>query len=123
MLHHLVEFILHNGGQTVEVANDTQTHIVLHENLFLQGGKHQGHKRRHLIFRTVPILSGEGVEGEVFHAYIFTYRGHGTHRLDTGLVAVTARLSAFSGPAPIAIHDNGNMLWYSILVYFYVHFK
>ena len=69
-----------------------------HDGMDLRGG-------------AVPVLCGEGVEGELLDAEAHAFRSDSPDSLYTGLVAVAAVFTSFCGPSAIAVHDDGNMVW------------
>ena len=99
------------GVETGAVADHAHAHaaavqlrqIVAHEAL------QQAHQVDDLFGRPRPVLGAEAVDGEDLDAEIA--RGpHGlAQRLDAAPVALAPRQAARGGPAPIAVHDDGDM--------------
>jgi len=88
-----------------------QAHLVLVQPLgfLLQGSHEQLLQRRNLFGGSPPVLRAEGEQGQVFDAAIGARTRDLTHRLDPLLVTGDAREIALFGPAPVAIHDDGDM--------------
>ena len=114
MLHGLPQLVLHLLWQALYVANDTEPHIILHKDLVLKRSKDKSHECCHLVSRTVPVLSRESIECEILYSEACTFRRDATHCLHSGLMAEATLLSAFCSPASIAIHDDSDMLGYSV---------
>jgi hypothetical protein len=75
----------------------------------LQGGHEQLPQRRDLFGGAAPVLRAEGEQGQVFDAAIGTRLRDSTHRLDPLLVTGDTGEIPFLGPAPVAIHDDGDV--------------
>src|SRR5712692_3021855 len=94
-----------------DIADYPQAHLVLVQPLgfLLQGGHEQLLERRDLLGGSAPVLRAEGEQGQVFDAAIGARTRDLTHRLDPLRMAGDAREIALFGPAPVAIHDDGDM--------------
>src|SRR6266852_8366257 len=94
-----------------DIADYLQAHLVLVQALgfLLQGGHEQLLERRNLFGGPSPVLRAEGEQGQVFDAAIGARARDSTHRLDPLLVTGDAGKIALLGPAPVAIHDDGDM--------------
>src|SRR5467141_2019697 len=94
-----------------DIADYLQAHLVLVQPLgfLLQGSHEQLLQRRNLVGGSPSVLRAEGEQGQVFDAAIGARTGDLTHRLDPLLVTGDAREIALFGPAPVAIHDDGDM--------------
>src|SRR5712671_6098755 len=94
-----------------DIADDLQAHLVLVQALgfLLQGGHEQLLERRNLFGGPAPVLRAEGEQRQVFDAAIGARAGDPAHPLDPLLVTGDAREIALLGPAPVAVHDDGDM--------------
>src|SRR5829696_8602449 len=72
----------------------------------LEKERHQG---VHLVLRASPVLGREGVEGERLYADPAGGLEQRGEDLDAGAVARGARKAAALGPAPVAVHDHGDV--------------
>ena len=110
MLLCLAQLLLYGIGQTLDVANDAEAYIILHEYLVFQRTEYQSHQGGYFVGRTSPVLSGERVERQVFDTQTGTLCRYLAHSLYTGLMAEAALFASFVGPAPVAVHDDGDVL-------------
>ncbi len=107
------------------VTNDPQTDVVVVEALGLatQRLEEQVHQGADFIGGALPVLTGEGKQGEHLDLGLGTHLDHRPHRIDTGLVAGDARQETLLGPAIVAIHDDRHMArhrgWHSLLGLFH----
>src|SRR5690606_26666809 len=62
--------------------------------------------------RTVPVIGGKGPKGQVFNADLAGANGDAPDVLGASAVSVEPGQAAFTCPAPVAIHDDGNMAWH-----------
>src|SRR5439155_1240291 len=94
-----------------DIADYLQAHLVLVQPLgfLLQGSHEQLLQRPNLFGGSPPVLRAEGEQGQVFDSAIGARTRDLTHRLDPLLVTGDAREIALFGPAPVAIHDDGDM--------------
>src|SRR5258707_8402912 len=101
----------HARPEGCDVTDYLQAHLVLVQPLgfLLQGGHEQLLEGRNLFGGSAPVLRAEGEQGEVFDAPVGARTRDLTHRLDPLLVTGDAREIALFGPAPVAIHDDGDM--------------
>src|SRR5829696_3298180 len=76
----------------------------------VRGGlKKERHQGVHLVLRASPVLGREGVEGERLYADPAGGLEQRGEDLDAGAVARGARKAAALGPAPVAVHDHGDV--------------
>jgi hypothetical protein len=61
--------------------------------------------------RAIPVLRGEGEHGEHLDAALAAMAKAGAQRIHALLVAGHARQVAPGRPAPVAVHDDGNVVW------------
>src|SRR6266700_827499 len=101
----------HARSEGRDIADYLQAHLVLVQPLgfLLQGGHEQLLEGRNLFGGSAPVLRAEGEQGQVFDAPIGARTRDLTHRLDPLLVTGDTREIALFGPAPVAIHDDGDM--------------
>ena len=94
-----------------DIADDLQPHLVPVQafGLLLQGGHEQLLERRNLFGRPAPVLRAERKQGKVFDAALAARARDPAHRLDALLVTRHARQIALLGPAPVAVHDDGDV--------------
>src|SRR2546423_7574560 len=101
----------HARPERRDIADYLEAHLVLVEplGLLLQCSHEQLLERRNLFGGPAPVLRAEGEQGQVFDAAIGACTRDPTHRLDSLLVTGDAREITLLGPAPVAIHDDGDM--------------
>ena len=106
-----VQFFLTGLGKIGKSADRLEPDIVRHHaaQLFLEEPLQQGHQGRDFRFGTLPILGGEGVEGEKLHPKVIAGFDAAGHRIGPGPVALDALPALLLGPASVAIHDDGNV--------------
>ena len=68
MFLRLMQLVLHLFREPGHVADDTETNIVLHEDLILKTRKDKSHESMNLGLWPVPVLRREGIERKVFDA-------------------------------------------------------
>ena len=102
--------LLHAVGQALAVAHHAELHVVVGEEFHLIEAEHEPHDGLNLVGGTVPVLGGEGVERQVLHAQPGAFGGDFLYRVESGLVAEGAVQSTVCSPAPVAVHDDGNVL-------------
>src|SRR6185437_3776556 len=96
------------GGQ---VADEAQAHAMAVQfvHFLVQRAQEQSHQRADLVLRPLPVFAGEGKQGQYLHTLAQTGFDHLAHRLAAGIVAETARAMAGPGPAPVAVHHDGDV--------------
>ena len=114
VLHGLMQLVLNLLWQAFDVANHTESHIVLHEDFILQRCEDKSHECSHLIGRTIPILGRESIECEILYSETCTLRRDAAHRFHSSLMAEAALFSTFCCPASVAIHNDSYVLGYSV---------
>ena len=87
-------------------ANSRSVHL---GNFLLQHQPEQLHQDRHLLGRPAPVLGRECEQGQVFDTALAAGPHRFAHRFDTALMPRHPRQEAARGPAPIAIHDDGDV--------------
>ena len=70
---------------------------------------HQAHEVGDLFLRPAPVLGGEGVECQRFQPHLTRPAHDAAHSFHAALVTQRARQMALFRPAPVAIHDDGNV--------------
>ena len=113
----LVEALLHFNRQLVDVTDDAEADVVLHESLLFDGVEQEGHEGGYLVGGTIPVLGREGVKGQVADAEACSFFGDDVYGFGASLVAEAALLALLFGPASVAIHDDGYMLRDAVGVY------
>ena len=110
MLLRLTQLLLHFFWQTCHITNNTETHIILHEDFVFQRRKHKAHQRSNLICRTIPVLCWESIEREKLHTQSYAFWCYAANGIYSCLMSIGAWLIAFGCPTSITIHCDGNML-------------
>jgi hypothetical protein len=107
----VAELALHARVEPLDAADGHEADVVVHQRgqLFPQVLLEQHHQRGHFVAWPLPVLDGEGVEGD--GAELEARRGLDdlAHRGDAGAVALDARQVARAGPAAVAVHDHGDV--------------
>ena len=116
MLDALVEFDLYLGRKPLNVTYHAETDLVLYEYILLDVLEQKPHESGHLLFGTVPVLGGEGVESQVLYTQLNGILHYLADHLDTTDMTLGALLAALLGPTAVAIHDDGHMLRYPAFV-------
>ena len=106
----------HLRCEAFAVADDPHAHIVLHENLILKIRQHQVHQCLNLLRRTIPILRTKRVERQKLHPEMHSLLRDSSHSLHPPHMTSRTRQPLSLGPSAIAIHDNSNMLRYTIQI-------
>ena len=97
--------------EAIEIAQHGHRHALgaqfpgFPRDVFLQ----QRHEGADLLGRALPVLLAEREEREDLHPGRQRALDHFPHRLHPGLVPQGARQGASAGPAPVAVHDDGDM--------------
>lgn len=98
--------------RVVEVTEEAEPHADALEALALllaQQPLLEAHEEGHLGGLALPVLRGEGVHRQPLHAECEAAVHHRIHRVLGGLVADTAGEVAHLRPAPVAVHDAGDV--------------
>ena len=97
--------------EAAAVADDFQADIVLMQlaDFTFQHLEEQLHQKGYFIGRTPPVLAAEGKQRQIFHAQLAAGLDHFAHRFHPALVPHDARHETLLRPAPIAIHDDGDV--------------
>src|SRR4249919_1671124 len=74
----------------------------------------EAHQEAHLVRRTAPVLGGERVRREVFHADLNCTFDDVEERGLAGLVARGPRQAALLCPAAVAVHDDRDVAGYEL---------
>jgi hypothetical protein len=75
----------------------------------VERAEEQLHQRVHFFLRPAPVLAGEREQGQRRNAQFKAALDGAVDRARAGTVADHARATALLCPAPIAIHDDGNV--------------
>mmetsp|Transcript_10610 Transcript_10610/g.43394 ORF Transcript_10610/g.43394 Transcript_10610/m.43394 type:complete len:538 (+) Transcript_10610:732-2345(+) len=107
----LVPGIAQLVGHRIAVADDADAHAHRAHlgEVAADSSQHQAHQPGDLVARPLPVLAGEGEDGEVFDVAVDAGLHHLDQRIHPGLVAEEARQEALLGPTAIAIHHDGDM--------------
>src|SRR5215210_4140732 len=107
----LLHCFQHRGGQVFPSTQKTEPGPTLVQLGHLLAGRieEELHERLYLSLRTRPVLGREGVEGQRLHPRAAGGLEQGRKHRDTGPVAGGARKPASLGPAPVAVHDDGDV--------------
>ena len=107
----LPEALLNVLGQFLEASDDAEPDPVLDE-LFLLFGEEpveQLHQRGDLVLGAVPVFNAEGEEGEVADAVLAGGFKGTLDGIRATPVAFDPGKAPLPRPAPVAVHDNGDM--------------
>src|SRR5690606_38226216 len=98
-------------GDEEAVADASQAYAggVEGGNLALQRAEEQLHQRADFLLRPAPVLAGEGEQGQHADAAFEAEVDGALGRARAGPVADDARAATALGPAPVAIHDDGQV--------------
>ena len=104
---------IESRAQAARVADEAHADAVAVQfvDLLVDRLDEQLHQPRHFVGRALPVLAREREERQRLDAApraAFDGRAHG---LDARAVAEVARQRAALGPAPVAIHDDGDVAW------------
>src|SRR5213080_843743 len=97
--------------QAIGLADDFQADIVLVQlrGFALEIMDEIFHQRIHFILWPVPVLDGKGIERVVFDSEFRSGPNDDAGGFSASAVALNARQVFLSCPAPVAIHDDGDM--------------
>src|SRR5579859_25467 len=100
--------------ETGQIADDFQSDAILVQlgDFLLQRDHEQLHQERNLVLRSPPILAAEREQCQIPHALRCTGLGHRAHGFEAALVPGHPRQEAAFRPAPVAVHDNGDVARY-----------
>src|SRR5215212_873100 len=107
----------HRGRQMLPSSQETEPGPTLVQLGHLLAGRleEELHERLYLPLRTRPVLGREGIEGQRLDPGVARRLEQRRKHRDAGPVAGGARKPASPGPAPVAVHDDGdvtrNPLW------------
>jgi len=100
-------------GKRGNVPKDFQAHPILDELLYLFPRKlfQCGKKKVELLFGPVPILRGEGEDGEIREKFFLGNKaGDALHRLCALAMPFGAGKAPGLGPPAVPVHDEGHVL-------------
>src|SRR5690606_17023406 len=97
--------------EALAVTDEAQAHATLVQgaDLAFQRAEEQLHQRVDFLFRPAPVLAGEGEQGQRADAVREAEVDRALGRARTGTVADDARAAPALRPAPVAIHDDGQV--------------
>src|ERR671914_175464 len=107
----LLHCFQHRGRQVLPSAQKTEPGPTLVQlGHFLAGRvKEELHERLHFSLWTRPVLGREGIEGQRLHPGASSRLQQRREHRDTGPVAGCARKPTSLCPAPVAVHDDGDV--------------
>ena len=110
----LGQALTHFGRQTFAAPDKVQLHAIFLElgNLSAQGHREKLHEARDLIGRAVPVFRRESKNGQDGNAPLHARAYAATKRIHPLLVPRQTRQETTFGPAAVAIHDDGNVVWH-----------
>src|SRR5688572_18570152 len=99
------------GAEALDITHDFQTHAVRVQlfDLVLKRAFEKLHEERHFLGGAAPVLRTEGEERKVLDAALAAGAHRGAHRFCAAAVAGDARQAPTPRPAPVAIHDDGDV--------------
>ncbi len=111
-----VQFMEDIVGQACPTSDDSKSDIVLQKRLLLhrQHFDEESHQGIDLAGGSFPVLLTEGVQGQRSDPDSRTVFDDSSRRCHPGSMALEARLLALGRPATIAVHDDGDVRWYSL---------
>ena len=106
------EMLLHVLRQAVNLADHFEVDVVLVQfrRLGLEIVDEIFHQRIHLVLGPVPVLGGKGVEREILDAEFPRRADDFARRIRAAPVPLDARQTMLFRPAPVAVHDDGDVL-------------
>ena len=112
----LGQFALHRFRELLQVADGIKGDlIVLHLGEFpLQVAAQNGHQDPDFQGGALPVLFGEGEQGEIRDAQFPGQAGDDPDGLHPDHMALDAQQAAALGPAAVAVHDDGHMTGKSV---------
>ena len=98
-------------GQPVTAANDRKTHAALDQvpKLGSEILPQQRHQRSHLLIGSPPVVGRERKQRQCRDAEVGRSFDHATHGVGACAVPGGARQTAARCPAPVAVHDDGDV--------------
>jgi hypothetical protein len=100
---------LRRQGTAVTRKKQARAPLAQGRHLAHQGLGQQVHQAGNLVGRTLPVLGREGKDRQDTHATVQAQVQHPTQRFDTLAVAGQSRQETLPGPAPVAVHDDGDV--------------
>ena len=110
----LRQAVAHFGRQARALTYETDTDTVLFELRHFAGQRHgqQLHETRDLIDRTIPVFRRKSKNGQHRHTPLHAGACAAAQRINPLFVARQARQKPARGPAAVAIHDDGDVVWH-----------
>ena len=107
----IFELALHVGRELVGAADDAELDVVLEQRAELEAdvALQQHHQRVDFGARPLPVLDRKRVQREHLDAEPRRALDDVAHGVDAGAVAFDARQMALRRPAPVAVHDDGDV--------------
>ena len=100
--------------QRFNISDHADLHVILRRRL--QAGLHiiaqQLHERRHLAVRAVPVLSGKGIDRQVFDTHAPGFLTDPLHIFAALGMSIIPGHPLCLRPAPVSVQYDCNMLWY-----------
>src|SRR5581483_937767 len=111
LLDAVPERLLHVARQLPGVADDEEPYAVLHHAVELVGQVvlQEPHEARHLVGRAAPVLGGERVQRQILDAELVRELDDRLDRRLATPVPVEAVQAPALRPAPVAVHDDGDV--------------
>src|SRR5438552_14986026 len=108
---HVLESAAHGQRHAGRAADHAQPDLVLHQlrQLAIDRLLEQPHQHGDLVLGPAPVLRRERIEREEPQAHRVRRANDGARRLDALAVARHPGQAALGGPAPVAIHDDGDV--------------
>lgn len=108
---HVVDHLAQRCVELRGVADDAQLHAFGMQlaDFFAKVAHQQLHQARDFVLRAAPVLGAEGEQSETLHACIDAGRDDLFDALGAGGMAHRPGQRALSGPAAVAVHDDGNV--------------
>ena len=108
---HIEQLGAHLRRQRIQAADGVQADLLAHHLGQFEAQVSAQQAPQHFDFgaRTLPVLDRKGVQRERLDAHLRAGFDHGAHRTHAGLVSGDAQQAAAAGPAPVAVHDDGDV--------------
>src|SRR5260221_60988 len=105
------EFVLSIGREFIRAAAHLEPHVVREERAELEADVplEQQHQRVHFGARAFPVFDRKRIEREHVDAETRGTLNDVAHRIDAGAMPFDARQMPLRGPAPVAVHDDGDV--------------
>ena len=93
-------------------SNDLQDDVVFNQRATFVNHKilKQVHQEIKFILRALPVFTRETIKSQLLYAQPTAFFGNGPNRVSTLLMPAHAGQGLPLGPAPVAVHDDRNML-------------